>query len=383
MIRINDITTAWANLIGWNQHHITSSDYAVEEELLDSISYKKYQSYHPMLTLDNIYSIMPRGYVFSDYLRQKVKESIEDCVQSFYNEKMINATVKGLLETRTLFDGAGRLSELITPTNSLVGLALTPARGKGVSIRIDKIGLQFKGTGVIKMYLMHSSSPIVQKTISLTRTSDGGMQWFNQIDLYLPYQSATTDAGGVWYLVYDEKELGTQQAVNKGINWASTPCNTCGGWYDNWVQWSKYMSVMPFKVKKDGEIVAMFDIDQMIQTGDYNYGINLSVSVHCDLTDTILDNAEMFVDTLGLTLANKLLREMAYNPNGNLERNTLNITYNQQHILYELDGDSSSYKKSGLLYRLDCAKKALSLGTEGIDKICLPCKKKGIRYSTL
>ena len=40
-------------------------------------------------------------------------------------------------------------------------------------------------------------------------------------------------------------------------------------------------------------------------------------------------------------------------------------------------------KKSGLSYQLDMAFKAIKLSTEGIDRVCLPCKNNGIKYRTV
>ena len=39
--------------------------------------------------------------------------------------------------------------------------------------------------------------------------------------------------------------------------------------------------------------------------------------------------------------------------------------------------------KSGLSYQLDMAFKAIKLSTEGIDRVCLPCKNNGIKYRTV
>ena len=76
-----------------------------------------------------------------------------------------------------------------------------------------------------------------------------------------------------------------------------------------------------------------------------------------------------------------MLREMAFNANVRTNRNSLNAS--KLDILYELDGDSSSLKKSGLNYQLDNAFKAIELSTEGINRVCLPCKNNGIKYRSI
>ena len=62
-------------------------------------------------------------------------------------------------------------------------------------------------------------------------------------------------------------------------------------------------------------------------------------------------------------MACDMIREMIYNANARINRNEDNIQSGQ--MLYELDGDSSSYKKSGLVYRLDTALGALKIDMTG------------------
>ena len=76
-----------------------------------------------------------------------------------------------------------------------------------------------------------------------------------------------------------------------------------------------------------------------------------------------------------------MLREFAYNVNVRTNRHSINAS--RPDILYEIDGDSSSMKKSGLSYQLDMAFNAIKISTYGIDRVCLPCKNNGIRYRTV
>ena len=89
----------------------------------------------------------------------------------------------------------------------------------------------------------------------------------------------------------------------------------------------------------------------------------------------------LFQDVIAKQVAVDMLREFAYNPNVRTNRHSINAS--RVDILYEIDGDSSSMKKSGLSYQLDLSFKAIELSTEGIDRVCLPCKNNGIRYLTV
>lgn len=125
----------------------------------------------------------------------------------------------------------------------------------------------------------------------------------------------------------------------------------------------------------------MWDVSTNLYTYDNNYGINLDVSVYCDITDFIIEQRQMFKSVIQLQLAADMLRELAYNPNVRTNRAVLNAS--RAEILYELDGDSRALHKSGITYRLEEAYKAIDFNTRGLDRICMPCKNGGIRYKTI
>ena len=51
-------------------------------------------------------------------------------------------------------------------------------------------------------------------------------------------------------------------------------------------------------------------------------------------------------------------------------------------ILYELDGNTESFRAQGLGNDLKNAYKALNLETKGLDRICLKCQNGGVKYRT-
>ena len=63
-------------------------------------------------------------------------------------------------------------------------------------------------TGKVRMYLFHSSQIDPVKTFDLDFTvTNGGFQWFPLTDCYLPYISDANNAGGSWFLCYNQDEL--------------------------------------------------------------------------------------------------------------------------------------------------------------------------------
>ena len=445
MYRADAIRENFLHLLGWRQNYNTA-DFAISESLTKSETGQYYQDMHPLITLDTIRSISPNygrntykewdsasqykpgqlasveittdnpnytdfekeaGFavyraltnntgkepeaspedwthvdLFSEWLEEKTAASILKAVESYYSVQLADRTVKNLLESKVLFDGAGRLVDVVRNTNSFVGFEIIPIRAEGVTLKVEKIGVQFNKNGKFNLYLMHNSSPQPIKVIPVDYTKNGGMQWIDMEDLYLPYISDNTDAGGSWFLCYSQKELPSDmQAVEKNRDWSKEPCPTCSRIdYLNWQAWSKYLEIHPFKTPAP-DTIEMWDVQNNVYTYTTNYGLNLKVTMECDLTDILIAQRKSFQNVIGLQVAADMIREFAYNPNFRINRMQQNFSRNE--LLYELDGDSTSNKKGGILYRLDKAMEALRIDTTGINRICIPCRNDGIRYRTV
>lgn len=435
MVRANDIQEKLLRLIGWEQNYDTS-DLKISDALTVSESGLYFQQIHPLLTLQNMSCIAPdfnnitfpeynsekeysKGNVvdyqgtqykalqkaqgkqpdieseywvetnlFSEWLESKTKAGIQKAIARYCNEKTVEGTNKPLCESRTLFDGTGRLVDTVKNKKNLVGFEIIPVRAKGVTTKINKICLQFTKAGEYTLYLMHSSMDAPVKIIKLNKIRDNSAEWFTVDDLYLPYQSEYNDAGGSWYLCYFQSELPEgSQAIRKDKDWSKEPCGSCSRReLITWMAWSKYLEIHPFFVNEElinteDESLHLWDVENNQYTYDNNYGLNLEVTVSCDITDFIVEQRMMFQDVIAKQVAVDMLREFAYNSNVRTNRHSINAS--RLDILYEVDGDSSSMKKSGLSYQLDMAFKAIKLSTSGIDRVCLPCRNNGIKYRTV
>ena len=418
-MRIEDIKEGLLNVVGWKQED------TIYDSMTDTSSGIYFQDIHPLLTLSNIRSLAPkfkenvyqqwvtgityakdamvsdencnykalsentssrpsessavweRVDLFSDWLIGKTKSSIGKAMQTLYAQRLYDKTAKSVLESKALFDGCGRLSDTITNTSSTVGFEIVPIRADGVTLRIDSIGLQMTGTGAVTIKIFHSSQKEPYKTIVCNRTKDGSMEWFSQ-EILLPYISDDTDAGGSWFLVYEQ---GSQTAINKSRDWSRDICATCNrSEYSNWLSISRYLEIHPFRVQSTTE--ELWAIEDNIYTSE-NYGINLKVSVICDITDIILQQKNIFANYIALQVAYDLLKEMAYNPSFRINRTQSNPAFSTLDFMLATDGDPSSYKKSGIGYELSLALKSLDVDLSGMSRVCLPCRNGGIKYRSI
>ena len=421
-------------VVGWEQSYDPQN--VIDEALCRSESGLTFQGAHPLVTLANVRAIMPDDYLYkypawnastpyakgakvqhggqvwkaananagsepaagnpdwaafnmlSDFVENLTRQGINTAVQQFIQDKQLQSETRDLLERRTFFDGAARLQAEIDPNGKIVGFEIIPVRSMGVTTKIERIGLQMiGGTGKVKLYLFHSSqvAPMREIELDFTNTS-GGFQWFTPAEpIYLPYISNGNDAGGAWFLCYNQNELPAgMRALNVSKDWSKEPCQTClGGSIESWRELTKYLQVSPFGIKAPAdfeEYPEMFDIGEVGYTNTMNYGMNVEISVGCDLTDFIISQRGIFANVIQKQVAANVLRTVAMNPDVRVNRNQVNVT--RDEILYELDGAPQG-RASGLGYELKQAYKALSLDTRGLDRICLQCNNHGVRYRTV
>lgn len=440
MYRIKEIQDALLHVVGWEQSYNPAT--AIDEALTQTESGLYFQGAHPLLTLANVASIMPDEWGFqypvwdaitewkankvvqygtdndgkklywvakldnvgeeptdgslywgkcnilSDYLERLTRNGIATAIQTFTQIKQLDKETRNLLERRTFFDGAGRIRATLQNNHKLVGFEIVPVRAMGVTAKIEKIGLQMTGgTGVVRMYLFHSSQIDPIKTFDLNFTvTNGGFQWFPVEDCYLPYMSDKNNSGGSWFLCYNQDELPAgMEAINVSKDWSREPCGTCNiGSVEVWRELTKYLQITPFMYNAPemfADYPELWDIAYTMYTNTRNYGLNCEITVGCDLTDFVISQRNLFQTVIQRQVAAIALRTLAMNPNVRVNRNQSNAS--RTDILYELDGNTSGVRPGGLGYDLKKAYEALRIDTQGLDRICLSCNNRGVKYRTV
>ena len=434
------------HVVGWEQSYDPAK--AIDNYMTETESGLYFQGAHPLLTLDNMAAIMPddwglqdpewnmilpyeagqkvshNGIVWiakidntgeeptasdfnndysredygnpywrpynklTDFLERMTRNGIATAIQTFTQIKQLDKETRNLLERKTFFDGAGRIRATLQKNHKLVGFEIVPVRAMGVTAKIEKIGLQMTGgTGVVRMYLFHSSQIDPIKTFDLNFTvTNGGFQWFPLNDCYLPYISDKNNAGGAWFLCYNQDELPAgMESINVSKDWSREPCGTCNiGSVEVWRELTKYLQVTPFMYHAPetfAEYPELWDIAQTLYTRTQNYGLNCEITIGCDLTDFVISQRAIFQTVIQRQVAAIALRTLAMNPNVRVNRNQSNAS--RTDILYELDGNTAGVRPGGLGYDLKKAYEALRIDTQGLDRICLSCNNRGVKYRTV
>ncbi len=415
MLRKEDLKTGLLNVRGWRPSYLVGQE--IEEDLTTSDSGLYYQQTHALVTLETALAVAPRfdlqqfqtyttgqkkeGSIFSHsgtnwiaindttdtpsvgssdweewtevkarsrWLRDLTQGAALSVISSIYANKVADKTAQEILANTSLYTDPVSNTNLIVNQGHLVGLELEPARAKGVSLKINAIGLTFATPAeAITLYIFHTSRPEAIKTITVDRTIVNGNQWYKPTEeIILPFENNDLGPGGVWMLVYDQSTI-TAQAINTIPETFNPQC------------FGNHLAVRPFKFTGSFS-GTLWDIDDNNYTPSENYGLNIQASVYCDPTDLFLEQKLLFERVISLQVACTVLRELAYNPHAKLTRETLNL--DPRYILRELDGDDKQYGRNGLGYQLEKEKKALHLSLDGLSPVCFKRKQRKIKIRT-
>ena len=418
MYDINKLVKSFSTLVGWKDTNLNTTESGLY-----------YQEAHPLLTLRALKGVMPKDMasnyphyeqgrvydkgaevsnagkvytslqngndqplentsywgevnLFERYLTSITERGIKKAIIRFVNEKMVGMETKNLVDRRTLFDGAGRKEARTENRGRLVGFEITPVRTFGVLTAINKVGMQMYGNvGKVKLYLFHSSvvEPIATKEVEIA-SDKGSFAWFD-LGWTLPYISEDTNAGGSWYIVYNQAALPDyMESINFGRDWSREPCGTCNkGDLQLYRLMQKYITLSPFYVALTDWDEELWDVEANIYTPQENYGLNFMFTMACDVTDTLIAEKFQFANTIQLQVASDALREIAMNPEVAVNRTQFNAE--RDAIMYEVSGNGQGIK--GLQGELDRAFKALSVDLKGLDPICMACHNRGVHYGSI
>lgn len=407
MIQYDKIVKSFQTLVGWkagrsddDTDFIVSAGYPTQS---DSGLY--YQDAHPLLTLKNVFQAGSDTGVSNDRKRLEVlhninTRAIRNLIQNFVRIKQLSGETKDLLEDRVLFYGSANRRALTDAKNELVGFAFSPTQSTGVSVKISQIGFQFtpeakNSDKPFYLYLGSVGSIEPEYAIAVDRQkfgSNDAVTWLNISDMTVNGETGVSDITipgspytSQWVLYYDASELTNIGAtsLNIGRDWSKAPCTCNRQHYNNFVEYSKYMKVNPFRSGYSGDTEDTKSqvpyADAIVPDYQNNFGLNVRFSVGCDLTDFIISQRGLFASALQKQLAYDVLREMAMNPSVRVNRNQANIS--RMEILYELDGNGTV--PGGIKNDLEQTLKALDFSTDGMDRVCLQCKNKGVKYGSV
>ena len=287
--------------------------------------------------------------MLEDWLLKQNEQTAVMVIEQMVSRKKLLGSSRALMDHRNLFEGAASMSDTIIKESRFVGLKITPNKRIGLGIHIHLAGFQFsQNQSGLTLYLFHSSKQDAIATFSVTTTAGAkNFQWVS-IDklLYYANQDTTTitnqvDAGGCYFFGYFEDDV-TGQALNKDYDWSKEPdCNNCNKDVYNKVTWkmyNKYFRVEPIEVDESNlNGTQLWDIEDTEYPRSGNYGINLNVSIICDLTDIFILEKKKFTQAVIKQMAVNILKLMIWSNRQNKIEEV-----NKKDAMLELKGISES-----------------------------------------
>jgi len=312
---------------------------------------------------------------FSEWLKDILKNGAVNFTNELLRNKRYIKASKSFIDSMNLYQGFGTLQNRIVKDGRFVGFEILPNKQKGLVIKFDAVGIQVDTIqSDFKFYLYHSSQvdPVKEFTLDLTQT--GSFGWYVLPEFILDSNSFDIDSDGVFYFGYYEDDL-VGQAISRDMN-LMRPCSSCSG-YDTsaFNAWSKYVKMNAFEVSPGNlsEDRTLFDsLFASIRTTT-NFGLNLKISVYCDLTQLICENKAMIAEAYAQHIALDLINQIAFNTRlGGISDKTKNLA------MIELDPKA----ESGSFYvKYQKSMQALNLDFAGTSSVCLPCSDESLKIN--
>ena len=415
------------NLVGWRQ--TTNPDYPVLDDLLlTSDSSEYYQDGHPLITIENIDSIAknydsfafpgwdiattyntgdrvrftdnqvyeslvdnnlgnqpdtsPNDWkvvnLLSLFIEEKQLASINTVFNKVFTSKKLDKNVKDPFVNKRLYDWTRSLKDKVIKKGRFVGLEIVPQRDINVTVVLQKFGTDLTDLNPdLTIYIYHSSQAEPLDTFNINHDKVNSHVWTPLTDKVLSYMTDFHDAGGSFYIGYYEDDLEGQAIEKTNIDWRIGPRKCCSGYsYDLFLIWNRYLSVMPFSVASQDldPDRKLWDVDKTNDCYCTNFGINLELSVKCDLTDFICNQKLVFTEAIQKHLALDLIKEMAYNTRNNY------IAAKAQQMIEDIklsahfaiqNKDNNTIGLADEVYRLI---KAVDLDMSHLKSVCMPCR---------
>lgn len=369
MFTKSTVIDAFKNLIGWKQYFDTE-EIEIPAELTESTTGEYFQQKHPALQLNYIETTIPANRELAEYLATVRDDSIVEMLNDFITDRQKDGFGKTLLENSMLLNRYGWINDKIVNQSRFVGLQIRLWANEGLSMILNQIGLQFTGVNEFDLYLFHSSQVEPIQTFKVETDTKGGWKWIDVQEQLNAFKNLDYN-GGVFVLGYYQDDI-TGQAINySNFDWNRGECGTCNNSYGGiWQAISKYYHIAPLYVPSGSYTKGeMFDLQKAIYHNSQSWGLNLRLSVRCDLTQFFVENKFAFKNLLGLKVVEKVFEMMKFSQEINaLEEN---IKY---MIIRALEGDKeTNVVNVPQSYRNEL--KGVKFNTGNINNACLPCDK--------
>lgn len=373
---------ALKDVVGWKDHYNLNDIPALPASLTSSESSLYVQdAMSRLVTLPNIKALLPDDYPLEQYLETVRENAIKRVLSQVAIKNSLENTGKDLISAALI--SASRLPYLpITNEGRFVGISFTLGRSTGIRLVINRIGLYLSEVqNDLTLYLFNSNQSTAISTFTYTSNVAKAFSWLEQ-DITMDLDDGSNNTGAVWYLGYYQDDLTGNAIKYEALNWASGYCGSCGNKYAsshaNYKAMSRHVTMNAFYIASSNVPAAKterFDVDDVVEVYDNNFGFNLSLTIKCHLGQFWKDNRLQFANAIQRMCTYLVLEDyLASNQSSGAEQNV-------QRNAYTVINPPSESKQRPYVQQVESAIKSVRLNLGNVSSNpCLPCARKGASF---
>lgn len=313
---------------------------------------------------------------YQDYVQKQIyNAAASNLIGAVVQRKKLLHMGKAILERQQLYRGLGNSSNLIVNLGSAVGFEIRPASAEGLLIQVDQVGIQSSmAQEELTYYLYHTSRLGAPLQVFHTAIADPNtFDWNALTDIngkpcilgYMGVDSVVevNTEGAYWFLYFQNDLEG--QAVNKSWDCAALPC-TCDNanttMYNKWSRHTRFRNIQIPGSSFDGSR-NLLSTNFVSYDTNSNWGMNMSITVRCDLTGTVEYARLQFGDAFSKQLAYEILKVIAYSPR---------INPGEGGIKQAAQADLDSQIPAAFINDYWNAVETVNLDLSGFSSACMP-----------
>ena len=327
MINISKIQANLAGLVGFkqpynpayailDQQNVSSeSGYFVTDNSFAKIEYiKSNQDFYKISDAD-----------FNDLLRGIVNSGISNVCNRVFSDY-------DFLDRNLLFKYSSNKVETETLPVGFVGYKIEVGSEKNIAFKINRVLLDFQGTGDVKLILWNTAKKEALFTKDITIGSDHQEEVLNWV-----IDNSSTTYKGDYYIGYNTNGL-TVSPFKRELNRASLMSKI------------KFLYLEKCFVKNHNSEL-LFDLNNVDVLSEDN-GLNLDIAVYDDYTDFVINNKMLFAKAIQLDCIIQCIQIYMSSLRSNANQANSNQMY--EKIMIDLEGTSSNnfVKVNGLKNQL-------------------------------
>lgn len=359
MYNKTSLYTAGSNLVGWTSSN--SSDYTLIPSTLKTPTSAYYVNELPGISVSLLeYAAHEKG--VSDYLTQIHKTELYKTLDAFLMKQKDKVSSKELLSNNTLIQSYNDRKYPITRSSRFVGYVITPRESKSIASKIQQIGFISSAAQTFTLYLFASNSYAALQTKSIAITEVKTLQWFT-LDWTINFDNLTGGAGERYIIGYFEDTL-TADLYEQ--DWTGMCTHTAQKVFGH------YMGIAPVRFSSSTlNSTSLPDLQYLRSSLNCKTpGFNLRFNTKCDITNTLVDNIDMFAEAVQHQIAVRILSDALSGIELNHVANASQHRVRWEALITEYKGllrggiTEAGIPVKGLLDRL-------SIDFSNIDPVCL------------